>query len=74
MFQKAVNARLRTHRKVGAQLSGGLDSGAVVSFAAKDLQKENKRLHTFSYIPPDDFKDFTPKNRMADERPYIKSQ
>lgn len=73
IFQEAVSSRLRTHRKVGSQLSGGLDSGAVVGFAAKNLQSEKKLLHTFSYIPPDDFKDFTPKNLLADERPFIKS-
>ena len=73
VFQEAVTSRLRTHRNVGSQLSGGLDSGAVVGFAAKELQRENKQLHTFSYIPPDDFKDFTPKYLLADERPYIKS-
>ncbi len=73
VFQEAVTSRLRTHRGVGSQLSGGLDSGAVVGFAVKKLQKENKKLHTFSYMPPDDFKDFTPKYLLADERPFIKS-
>ncbi|MGE7602883.1 lasso peptide isopeptide bond-forming cyclase [Peribacillus sp. NPDC097675] len=73
IFQEAVTSRLRTHKKVGSQLSGGLDSGAVVSFAAQPLKKQNKELHTFSYIPPDDFKDFTPRYYVADERPYIKS-
>ncbi|MFJ5768893.1 asparagine synthase-related protein [Psychrobacillus sp. NPDC093180] len=73
VFQEAVTARLRTYGKVGAQLSGGLDSGAVVSFAVKKLKMENKQLHTFSYIPPSDFKDLTPKYLVADERPYIKS-
>lgn len=73
VFQSAVTARLRTHRQVGAQLSGGLDSGSVVSFAAKDLLKLNKRLHTYSYVPPRDFVDWTPKSRMADERSYIQS-
>ncbi|MFJ7830484.1 lasso peptide isopeptide bond-forming cyclase [Peribacillus sp. NPDC097284] len=73
IFQESVTSRLRTHKKVGSQLSGGLDSGAVVSFAAQPLRKQNKELHTFSYIPPDDFKDFTPRYYVADERPYIKS-
>lgn len=73
VFQKAVNARLRTHRQVGAQLSGGLDSGSIVSFAARKLKNENKKLHTFSYIPPKDFEDFTPWFLMPDERPMIKS-
>jgi len=72
VFQKAVNSRLRTYREVGSQLSGGLDSGAIVGFAAKELQRENKTLHTFSYIPPKDFVDFTHKQLMPDERPFIK--
>ncbi|MFZ3171996.1 MAG: lasso peptide isopeptide bond-forming cyclase [Carboxydocellales bacterium] len=71
VFQTAVTARIRSYRNVGAHLSGGLDSGSVVSFAAKALRKENKPLHTFSYIPEDNFIDWTPKHRMADERPFI---
>ncbi|UOR13777.1 asparagine synthase-related protein [Halobacillus amylolyticus] len=72
VFQKAVTDRIRTHGEVGAHLSGGLDSGSVVSFAAKELKKEKKRLHTFSYIPEDTFSDWTPKYYMPDERPFIK--
>ncbi|MGG1399946.1 lasso peptide isopeptide bond-forming cyclase [Bacillus salipaludis] len=72
VFQKAVSCRLRTNKEIGSQLSGGLDSGAVVGFAVKELQKENKTLHTFSYIPPNDFVDFTHKQLMPDERPFIK--
>ncbi|MEM4997240.1 lasso peptide isopeptide bond-forming cyclase [Priestia sp. SB1] len=73
VFQEAVTSRLRTHKNVGAQLSGGLDSGAVVGFAVKKLQMEKRPLHTFSYIPPKDFRDFTPKYLLADERIYIQS-
>lgn len=73
VYQQAIDARLRTHRQVGAQLSGGLDSGSVVSFARKTLKKHNKQLHTFSYIPEDGFEDQTPKYLIADERPYIRS-
>ena len=36
------------------------------------MKKENKILHTYSYIPPKDFVDFTPKRLMPDERPFIK--
>ncbi len=73
VFQEATAARLRTHHQVGATLSGGLDSGAVASQAAGLLRADNKILHTYSYVPPDDFKDWTAKNRIADERPYIKA-
>ncbi len=73
VFQEAVKDRTRTHRQVGSHLSGGLDSGAVVSFAAKALRSKQKELHTFSYIPPNDFTDFTSKYRLANERPFIES-
>ncbi|MBA9025642.1 lasso peptide isopeptide bond-forming cyclase [Peribacillus huizhouensis] len=73
VFQKAVTSRLRTHHKVGSQLSGGLDSGSVVGFAARELRERKKTLHTFSYIPPSDFEDFTHKLFMPDERPFIKT-
>lgn len=74
VFDRAVNDCLRTHLSVGSQLSGGLDSSSIVSFAARSLQRENKRLHTFSYYPVDDFEDFTASmNRMADERPFIQA-
>lgn len=72
VFNKAVTARLgRTNQNIGAHLSGGLDSGSVVSFAARALQKDHRTLHTFSYVPDDGFVDWTPKHRLADERPLI---
>ncbi|MGV3466513.1 MAG: asparagine synthase-related protein [Heyndrickxia sp.] len=73
VFQNAVKTHSRSHRNVGARLSGGLDSGSVASFAARSLKEENKQLHTFSYVPVQDFVDWTPKNRIADERPFIHS-
>ena len=73
VFQKAVTSRLRTYQNVGAHLSGGLDSGSVVSFAAKALQNEDKPLHTFSCVPLKGFVDWTPKRRVADERSFIQS-
>lgn len=73
VFQNAVTAQSRTRHHVGARLSGGLDSGAVASFAARALRQKNKQLHTYSYVPEESFIDWTPKSRMADESPYIKS-
>jgi len=70
---QAVKARLRTHRAVGAQLSGGLDSGTVAAFAARELRARGIPLHTFSYVPVPDFTDWTPRTRIADERPYIEA-
>lgn len=72
VFNTAVSNRLRTHGLVGSHLSGGLDSGTVVSFAANTLKEQGKKLHTFSYIPQNDFIDWTPKYYIPDERPFIK--
>lgn len=73
VFQQAVTSRIRrTRHHVGAHLSGGLDSGSVASFAARALQQEQRPLHTFSYVPENGFVDWTPKHRLADERPLIK--
>ncbi|MFK4300303.1 asparagine synthase (glutamine-hydrolyzing) [Paenibacillus sp. RC254] len=73
VFSQAVNARLRTHRGVGAALSGGLDSGAVASFAAPSLRLQQKPLHAYSYVPVQDFTDWTPSTLLANERAYIQS-
>lgn len=73
VFQEAVNTRLRTYRRVGSELSGGLDSGAVTAFAARALRTKNKQLHTFSYIPAKDFIDYTPKHSIANESHFIQS-
>ncbi|MCV9888147.1 asparagine synthase-related protein [Metabacillus halosaccharovorans] len=72
VLQKAVTDRLRTFGKVGSHLSGGLDSGSIVSFAARELKKSNKTLHTFSYIPEEGFIDWTDKYYLPNEKPYIK--
>lgn len=75
IYQKAIDARLRTFKNIGSKLSGGLDSGSVAAIAATMLRKRNKikEFHTFSYIPPKDFFDYTPKYLIANETPYIQS-
>ncbi|MFB9325037.1 asparagine synthase-related protein [Paenibacillus aurantiacus] len=73
VFGLAVRSRLGLSSQVGAFLSGGLDSGSVASFAAQALREDNRPLHTFSYIPEDGFVDWTPKYKMADERPMIQT-
>ena len=55
IFSKAVHCRLRSHRSIGLELSGGLDSSSVVSllqaFSRTNLQ-DRDRFHTFSLIFP----------------------
>ncbi|WNS41450.1 asparagine synthase-related protein [Paenibacillus sp. MMS20-IR301] len=71
VFGQAVKDRLRTHLAAGANLSGGLDSGSVVSFAAEELRRREKPLFTFSSYPVENFTGFNLGLRVADERPYI---
>lgn len=72
VFERAVTERIRTFGEVGSHLSGGLDSGTVVSFASKALGKNKKQLYTYSYVPEDDFVDWTPYYYTPDESPFIK--
>ncbi|PZD97720.1 asparagine synthetase B [Paenibacillus sambharensis] len=73
LFDAAVQTRLRTHRRVAATLSGGLDSGAVVGFAAEPLKAAGKKLYTYSYVPATDFTQWKSRSRLADESPYIRA-
>ena len=50
-FDGAVRSRLRTRGGIGAQLSGGLDSGAVAATAARLLGAEGRELTCFTAVP-----------------------
>ena len=62
---EAIECRLRSHKNVGSELSGGLDSSGIAALAQEYLQKQNKELYTFSlslpkelrnnYMLPDDY-------------------
>lgn len=65
LFQ-AVETRLRSVFPVGALLSGGLDSSALVSVAAQSLARRGQSLHTFSAVLPDGH-----DPALNDERDYI---
>lgn len=71
LFTRVVRAKVRTRHGVAATLSGGLDSGSVVSYAAPILSAQNKPIHTYSFVPIPGFKDWTSSRIMANERPYI---
>jgi asparagine synthase (glutamine-hydrolysing) len=63
---KAVGAALRSKPPVTALLSGGLDSSAIVSVAARILKAQNKELQVFSSVLPDHN-----DNLLKDERYFI---
>ncbi|MBW3581653.1 MAG: asparagine synthase (glutamine-hydrolyzing) [Euryarchaeota archaeon] len=52
MFLKNVRLHLRSDVPVGAALSGGIDSSAIV-MAMRHLGGPEQRIHTFSYIADD---------------------
>ena len=66
IFKEAVRCRLRSHGRVGAHLSGGMDSSSIVA-VVKLLQEEN--------VAPDcGFESFSmvyPQGWPCDERAYI---
>ena len=55
IFDTAVGARLRTRGGVGAQLSGGLDSGSVAVTAAGLLRAQGRSLTCFTAVPRHEF-------------------
>lgn len=50
-LHEAVRCRLGNHEKVGAHLSGGLDSPSVTATAARLLAKQGRRLAAFTAVP-----------------------
>jgi asparagine synthase (glutamine-hydrolysing) len=73
VFQEAVKSRFRTHKNIGSELSGGLDSGSVVSFASRNLKQINKRLNTYSAVPISEFTDWNYNHLIPNESEFIKS-
>ena len=66
VFEEAVRCRMRSHRPVGAYLSGGLDSSSVVAVAQGLINAGRAHVagfETFSVLFPD--------WPAADEREYI---
>ncbi len=71
---EAVRCRLRNIRRVGAMMSGGLDSTSVACLAARELKsRNNQRLISFSSIPEHGYRDWLAGKWIADETPYIEA-
>jgi len=48
ILTRSVNIRLNSDKSFGCLLSGGLDSSLIAAIAAKELEKTNSQLKTFS--------------------------
>jgi asparagine synthase (glutamine-hydrolysing) len=66
LFFEIVEARLQNASPAASLLSGGLDSSAIVSVAAKILLKQNRSLNAFAGV----LSDYENEN-ISDERYYI---
>jgi asparagine synthase (glutamine-hydrolysing) len=70
-LNQAVLCRLRgAGDKVGSDLSGGFDSGAVTATAARLLAPSGGRVVAFTAVPREGYVDNPPRNRLFDEGPY----
>jgi asparagine synthase (glutamine-hydrolysing) len=50
-YDRAVRSCLRTRKPVASELSGGRDSGSVVTLAAQILASESRELTAFTSVP-----------------------
>jgi asparagine synthase (glutamine-hydrolysing) len=67
IIDKAVETRLYPDYEIGGQLSGGLDSSAVIGIASKKLAKKDKekKIWTVSSVADKS------QNHPRDERPWV---
>src|SRR5262249_40154504 len=68
LLDKSVSCRLRGTGDLGAHLSGGFDSGAVVATAARLLAPSGRRITAFTCVPREGYDGPAPSNRIIDER------
>jgi asparagine synthase (glutamine-hydrolysing) len=50
LVTEAVRCRLPRDGKLGAQLSGGLDSAAIAILAARELRNQERQLYAYSFL------------------------
>jgi len=67
LLDQAVQCRLRGVKDVGVFLSGGIDSGAVATTAARLLEPTGGRVIAFTGVPREGYSGVTPRNRITDE-------
>jgi len=72
-LERAVKRQLRTSARPAFYLTGGLDSSAVVAFAAPILRERGQRLAAFTQVPREGFAGRVSARRYADETPFVEA-
>lgn len=70
-FENAVQSCIQSTKKVGAFMSGGLDSSSVAVTASKFLTSSTSRLNTYTSVPEQAWDRLTESNSYGDETPYV---
>lgn len=70
LLEQAAQNATRTPFRVGAHLSGGLDSTTVAILAAREMQKRGERMNGYSWSPPPSHTQITD---AEDERHFIQA-
>jgi asparagine synthase (glutamine-hydrolysing) len=70
LLDQVVSCRLRGTGDVGVYLSGGFDSGAVATTAARLLGPSDRKVIAFTGVPREGYNGVGPPNRIIDEGPY----
>ncbi|MBR5994193.1 MAG: hypothetical protein IK018_10340 [Lachnospiraceae bacterium] len=72
LYRKCVTDTLRTDEEVAIFLSGGYDSTSVACLAAPALKEKGKTLHSFTFVPDEEFVYDGPKGKEANEFESVK--
>lgn len=60
-YEKCVSSALRTDKEVAVCLSSGFDSSSVAALAALQLEKKERKLYSYTYVPA-----IQPKSKKKD--------
>jgi asparagine synthase (glutamine-hydrolysing) len=71
IYTEAVRCRLRSIKKIGISLSGGLDSGSTACLSAAELKKRDVKLYSFTQIPMKGYENWLTNRQIADESDYV---
>lgn len=73
LLLSSTASKLPSAQRIGASLSGGLDSSAVVCAAAAQLQREQRDIVAFHRTPPRSFGRRSPSTKLLHETRFVEA-